>query len=253
MSTQPTLDVTPTAPLPQTNEGYLHQTGGFMSTFAVLPGGPLDYKLQFTRDCLAAYFDFDSTANPGTSLYSTEVTANQLMPPRSATYRGQLVRTQTAYPWQFGLSTNRYINAGVKLTFWAVKPYGAMSGRIIILYTPPSGTIDNTQRAPAKEWDLSLTNTCSMTIDGFTTGLFRRTGHANLNSGNNGLSKVIATDYDSSWGRVDIKVASVLQPGSIFPSKIQIFMFMSFVDPELRTIIGLPTPVSRLITQTIIV
>lgn len=249
MNLQPNTNVMSTAPLPQTNQGILHQKGEFMTDQCYPPGNPFDFNLMFTRDCLTDSFTFKTTDMPGDVLFHEQACQCPIQGSGVATVGGTSYGIQTAYPWQFGLSTNKFINTSIKLIFWAMKPPG-MSGRILIEYSPPGANFDTSQRAPAKEWDLSASNFCSFTIDAFTTGLFRRTNFSSLDTGNPLLCNVTAPIYDERYGQIRVVVASVLQSGSIYPTTIEIYVFFSFVNPQLRTIVGFPTPASRMITST---
>nr|ULF99660.1 MAG: putative capsid protein [Picornavirales sp.] len=250
MATQPNVSNQASIPPPQTNFMVMQQRGLMTKTDGIMPGERPDKDIEMARPQLIGVANLNTDQTIGTRLTFTLNTTSAinssfpLLPVRETD--GLDWRTQPAYSCQFYFHQSTYWNADVVLHLWAVKPPAAI-GRLRIVYTPPAsteGAIDIANREITKVWDLSASNLFEFKIPSYNLREYRNcvANYAPLN-GLASIYKSARSDY--KVGFVKIYITHLYQPGSIFPTNCNIYMFQSFQNSQFSVFQGPAVPVER--------
>lgn len=248
MSTEPVTNIIPSVQAPQTNFGILQHSAQICRPNGQQPGEVPNMLLHMSRAQLLGSMSLTSDTTVGSNLIITTSGASGssfLYPlvPRStaiSAYRESPIHTCTFY-----FNQSVYWNAGVVLHFWAVKPPQSV-GRLRIVYTPPeyAASSDAAQREITEEWDLSASNIFEFKLPTYSMRSYKQCAwnFAALN----GVGDTYRTPYaDIKHGRVTVSVTHIYQPGSIFPTNCNIFIFQSFQQPQFATCLGPAIPTER--------
>lgn len=148
--------------------------------------------------------------------------------------------------WHFiPFLVSRWWSGGVRVRFMAIKP-PRVTGKILISWFPDVGAVTNSSttdtlhRSIKYEWDLGTSNEYSLCLTGYNVTRLRPTWLP-IQKGHGPDSDVRASCRQSpplvqySMGRLELTVAQILQPGSLFPDSIRILVFHSFEDTTFHT------------------
>lgn len=250
MATQPNVSNQASIPPPQTNFMVMQQRGLMTTTDGVMPGERPDKDVEMARPQLIGVTSLTTDTTIGTTLPFSLNAGNHTLfafpklPVREPA--GADWRFQPAYSCQFYFHQNAYWDAETVLHLWAVKPPAAI-GRLRITYRPPTHirlANDAANREITKVWDLSASNMFEFKIPSYNLRQLRNcvANYAPLN----GLASTYRTPTaDYKVGYVSVMVTHMYQPGSIFPTNCNIYMFQSFQNSQFAVFQGPAVPYER--------
>lgn len=252
MATEPIQQLIPTVQAPQTTYGVLQHFAASTTPTGNMPGEKPMLELHMARSVALGKFTLSVDDAIGTE-YLLFADSDSAFPTYNTQSWGPSNtsdisrRLELAPSWCFYFNQSLYYNAEVTLTFWAIKPPQAV-GRLRFVYRPPINPSvvynDPAQREVTKEWDLSASNLFEFKIPSYNLRNFRNT--ANNYAALNGLDAVYrCPPVDFKMGYVRIYNTHMYQPGSIFPNSCSIIGFMSFQNPQFRTVVGPAIPMER--------
>lgn len=246
MSTQPGYEIVPSQPPPQTCSGVLQQSGILPKPVGEAPGNVPSMPIHMARAQMIGSFVISSDNVPGTEqVVSTYDGYPTPMVPFIAGTRSALSGAGFPYTAQFYFHQSIYWNADVNLHFWAVKPPSAV-GRLRIVFTPAEidPLADTAQREITKEWDMSLTNLFEFQVPSYNLRSYKNcvANCAPLN----GLTSTYQTPAcHYKLGRIRVYVTHIYQPGSVFPSSCNCYVFQSFSKPQFAIAAAPGVPMER--------
>lgn len=210
-------DDNPQKPSPQTVFGILTKPARITRQILHSPGLQPDITRWNSHNVLIDSHTLDSDYGAGNLLFEFD-------PHRLVGKANNIVQ-----PWLIPHFASLFSNPTVTITLWANK-MPLTPGRIGIFYTPfrvpGKGKIDEKQRNPLLEWDLSTSNTISFDVTSFNPALVK-------------LNYPGATIGDGSiygyspyhlygMGSIRVEVLQRYQPGQISPKQCTVFMFKSY-------------------------
>lgn len=248
METQPTKDVqVPVVPPPQTVEGCLAS--------ALVPLISSKVKPPFSVPNLLAMLNRLYYFPKLDFVVTTDTVVNVLIAEWDL-YDTVTTGESTIFrPYRFTSWHAAFINNDVVLTLYAIKP-PLVTGRLGIFYMPlynkEARNVDGVQRTPLVEWDLSATNSISVTLPGILASETRANGETVLRQE---YKTYPVGDYhamtefpfshtslfESNYGRIAIYLLNSIQIGSLYPNRLRIISFISFKNTRFYS---LQAPVS---------
>lgn len=235
----PRLPTVPMTPLPQTCMGVLEHSGLPYADQANVTDIPPDFGWMSSIQTYEGSFVYDKTKD---KIGDVLTYFNPLTPGiGSNSYLHDIAPVWPHIPF----AASKWWNGLVSYKFVAIKP-PRVAGKLIVRfwYTRPDQLIDRkqdpdpTMRGIAKEWDLAQTNIFEFDISALNPVQARPTWlpfiDANISGFNNGADQSFSWAI-SSMGFITVQSAQRLQPGSIFPDTIRIFMFRVFKNANFYT------------------
>lgn len=252
MATEPIQNIIPTVLAPQTTYGVLQQDAAIIPPSGEMPGEIPNMELHMGRSIALGKFILSTDDAVGTE-YTIFADSDAQFPTYNTNAWGSSstvdlqTRADMAPPWSFYFNQCLYYNAEVTLTFWAIKPPQAV-GRLRVTFRPPITTLDSNndsrQREITKEWDLSASNLFEFKVPSYNMRNLRNT--AGNFAALNGLDAIYRCPAaDVKMGYVRVYNTHMYQPGSIFPTSCSIICFMSFQNPQFKTVVGPAIPMER--------
>lgn len=241
MSVQPIMEIPPSIPPPQTNNGVLQHNSSIVMDVERMPGEQPDMLIHMARMQLVGSFTITTTNEVGDIVYGTNAIEIPFVPTiQSGSTALDLARHWPAYSSQVYMNQTRYWNAQVNYLFWAVKPPMAV-GRTRLIYKPPNSllTYDDNQREITKEWDMSQDNQFMFSINGYNPLNMRHSvALPNPNSPVQYPARTNLNDY--KLGYIQMRLTNKYQPGSVFPETCYVYVFQSFTNPQFKVVRGPP-------------
>lgn len=237
MSTQPVIDLPPSIPPPQTVISLLQHQGVLPKMSGSPPGEQPITQLHMARSVLIDSFSLSTADPPGTTLSDREYPflPNNGLSGLTSDLRDN--RFGFAFPQAVYFAHSVYWNAKADYKLWAVKAPAAV-GRLRIVYRPPmpynkNNVYDDAQRDIMKEWDFSLTNCFTYSLNGYNMRDFRGTV-ATASPNSQIIRRIHVPLNDYKFGYVKTAVTNRYQPGGIFPESAYVYVFQSFSETQFK-------------------
>lgn len=237
MSTQPVIDLPPSIPPPQTVVSLLQHQASIPPLTGLPPGDVPFMELHMARSVLIDSYSLSASDPPGTTLADNEFPFVPNVLDLPATNFMGINRFSPAYPQQVYFAHGVYWNAKAEYKLWAVKAPAAV-GRLRVAYRPPmpfrsTNVYDSSQRDIMKEWDFSVSNEFTFSLNGFNMRNLRNTtATTKLNSQTTNNIHIPLNDY--KFGYFKTAITNRYQPGGLFPEEATIYVFQSFSSPQFK-------------------
>lgn len=225
----------PQVPVPQTVSGVLNEYGAFSDTINITDIGP-DYSWMAAIEEYLTMFTIKAASKGEILNFYPQCKFPGIVNPTLVDLN------QTTWHWiPFGAS--KWWSGCIRLRFMAIKP-PRIPCKILIRYTPDPSDVnfnrDMTRRGIKHEWDLALTQDCSIDIAGYNWTAARPTWIPRVAGHDAEVADDDATNWKSwvphlaqvSFGAVQLEIAHPMIPGNIFPDDIRILVFQSFPRAE---------------------
>jgi len=221
MSTQPTSLIQQTEPAPQTIQGVITT---YANPLIQNPSArPSSLVEILSRNHLMAILMLDTAET--VNIYDGPIPFK--------------IGQQTCF-YEALLNMGMYITTGLTMTFWLNAPE-PVTGKFLMEFSPDDeGNFGTKNQSNKIEWDVGSMKMLSIPMTSTNQARKKVCGGYRTRGNTNGPDFYAPgfryADNMLNLGKLSISIKSPIQAGSLFPDQFALYIFASFIDPQLSTI-----------------